>query len=219
MSIEAWAESLQGEVFNYWRDHYRDWEAGFRVFYGPVMEEPELLILGYQPGGGEGDFARDHLDRYSKGDFSPPDQHEYLTKTYRIARVMREKVLAGHEDLLENSVKSNAIFFRAKDIDQWQRVPDEKRREMEKYSLSKVEEMIERLNPNAILVEGMATWDLLRSRLGFEGECLVRRSNARLLCRSEQERPAFVGIIHPSTRVSDENWQKTRSKLLPLLRQ
>ena len=89
---------------------------------------------------------------------------------------------------------------------------------MEEFSLDKVEEMVERLNPKSVLVEGMATWDLLRSHLGFDDECKVRRTNARLLCVSKNQDPIFTGIIHPSTRVSDENWARVRSELLPLLK-
>jgi hypothetical protein len=218
MSVEKWAESLEEDVFNYWKQNHRDWKGGFRVFYGPVFAEPELLILGYQPGGDPEDFERDHLDRLSNGDFSPPERHEYLTSDYTIARRMRRKVLKDHNELLAESVKSNAIFFRAKDIDRWKGIPGSKRRDMEEFSLDKVEEMVERLNPKSVLVEGMATWDLLRSHLGFDDECKVRRTNARLLCVSKNKDPIFTGIIHPSTRVSDENWARVRSELLPLLK-
>lgn len=217
MSVEEWAESLEEDVFNYWKQNHKDWKGGFRVFYGPVSAEPELLILGYQPGGDPEDFKRDHLDRLSNGDFSPPERHEYLTSDYTIARRMRRKVFKGDNEILSRSVKSNVIFFRAKNMDRWKRVPNEKRRDMENFSLQKVEEMIETLNPKSILVEGMATWDLLKSRFDFEDECRVRRSNARLLCVSEGQDPIFTGIIHPSTRVSDENWARVRSELLPLL--
>lgn len=218
MTVCEWAESLEEEVFNYWKQNHNDWEGGFRVFYGPVFPEPELLILGYQPGGDPEDFERHHLDRLSNGDFSPPENHEYLENDYTIARRMREKVLKGENDLLVESVKSNAIFFRARDIDRWKGVPKEKRQDMENFSLQKVEEMVEALNPNSVLVEGMATWDLLKSRFDFEDECKVRRSNARLLCVSTNKNPTFTGIIHPSTRVSDKNWAKVRSELLPILK-
>lgn len=218
MTVEEWAESLEEEVFNYWKQNHEDWKGGFRVFYGPVSAEPELLILGYQPGGDPEDFKRDHLDRLSNGDFSPPDRHEYLTSDYTIARRMRRKVFKDDNEILSRSVKSNAIFFRAKNIARWKRVPDEKRRDMEKFSLQKVEEMIKTLNPKSVLIEGMATWDLMKSYFDFEDECIVRRSNARLLCVSEHQDPIFTGIIHPSTRVSDENWARVRSELLPLLK-
>lgn len=117
---EGWAESFQEEVFRYWK-----W--GFRVFYGPVFPNPDLLILGFQPGGGPEDFLEHHLDRYERGDFSVPQEHEYLIENYRIARQMRDKVLNGNKNILENSIKSNIIFFRAPDISRWENLPDEKK--------------------------------------------------------------------------------------------
>lgn len=219
MSADEWAESLEERVFNYWKQNHADWKGGFRVFYSPVFAEPKILILGYQPGGDPGDFERDHRDRLSNGDFSPPENHEYLTNDYTLARRMRRKVFKDNNDILSESVKSNAIFFRAKSMDRWKQVPQEKRREMENFSLQKIEEMIETLNPEFVLLEGIATWDLLKSHFGFEGECRVRRSNARLLCVSENTDPTFTGIIHPSARVSDENWARVRSELLPLLKE
>jgi len=219
MDIDQWAESLQQDVYDYWKNNHRDWEGGFRVFYGPVFSEPDVLILGFQPGGEPEDFARDHLVRYQDGDFSVPDTNEYLKNDYRIAKQMRTKVFDGHQDILEQSIKSNIIFFRAKDLDMWDEVPKAKREGMEAFSLKKVDEMIETLNPNTVLIEGMKTWDLIKSRVGFSDECLARRSNARLLCVSEDQDPTFVGIIHPSTHVSDENWSKVSTELIPVLTQ
>lgn len=219
MDIDQWAESLQQDVYDYWKNNHRDWEGGFRVFYGPVFSEPDVLILGFQPGGEPEDFARDHLARYQDGDFSVPDTNEYLKNDYRIAKQMRTKVFDGHQYILEQSIKSNIIFFRAKDLDTWGEVPKAKREDMEAFSLKKVDEMIETLNPNTVLIEGMKTWDLIKSRVGFSDECLARRSNARLLCVSEDQDPTFVGIIHPSTHVSDENWSKVSTELIPVLTQ
>jgi len=219
MNYDQWAESLQKDVYDYWKENHRDWEAGFRVFYGPVFSEPEVLILGFQPGGPPGDFARDHLDRYQDGDFSVPDTNEYLKNDYRIAKQMRTKVFEGHQNILKQSIKSNVIFFRAKDLDTWAEVPKAERKEMESFSLKKVDEMIETLDPNTVLIEGMKTWDLIKSRVGFNDECLARRSNARLLCVSEDQDRTYVGIIHPSTRVSDENWSKVKTELIPILTQ
>ncbi|MFP9193173.1 hypothetical protein ACLI4Q_16180 [Natrialbaceae archaeon A-CW1-1] len=217
MSPEEWAESFQEDVFNYWKNEQKDWEWGFRVFYGPVFYRPEVLILGFQPGGSRNDFHRDHFDRYNNGDFEVPERHEYLTKKYRIAKVMRNKVFKDRKELLSETVKSNVIFFRAKDENVWDSAPDEKRQEMENFSLRKIEEMIDTLEPKVVLAEGMRTWDILGSQIGFRGECRVRRSNARLLCVSDDQTRTYAGIIHPSTHVSDEDWKKVRSELFNVI--
>lgn len=88
---------------------------------------------------------------------------------------------------------------------------------MERFSLNKTEEMIEVLDPKVILFEGILTWERMKSHMGFHGECKARRPNARLCCVSKELEPKYVGIIHPSTHVSDENWEKVRSVLFPVL--
>lgn len=217
MQVKEWGESIQEEVYEEWKSQFKEHNPGFRVFYGPVFPEPEILILGYQPGGDPGDFARDHLERYENGDFSLPEQNEYETKNYEFASRIREKIFNDRQNYLSESIGSNAIFFRSESIKKWKEVPIGRRREMEEFSINKVKEMIDVLNPKRVLILGMGTWDFLRSQLKFHSSCEVRRPNARLLCTSATEDPNYVGVIHPSGRVSNNDWEQIRSELWPLM--
>src|SRR5438874_13767284 len=78
--ITSWAQKLTSEVYLTWQTKYGYWENGFKVFYSPVKNQPNLLIIGYQPGGDQADFAREDKHPFENGDFRLPSNNLYSTK-------------------------------------------------------------------------------------------------------------------------------------------
>lgn len=214
---DRWAEQMQQEVYEYWNENHGEWDHGVKIFYGPVDESSEILILGYQPGGKASSFPPDQ-ERFEAGDFSVPDEHEYVYTDWDIAREMRS-LFGENRELLAQSVKSNVNFFRAPDMDYWKyKFPKGKRSEAESYCLNHIDTMIDRLNPSVIICEGISTWDNLKNHRQFTSENCEYRGQSRLVCTSQDCEPKVIGLMHPSgARISREDKQRIRENLLNTL--
>lgn len=218
MTLNQWAESLQEEVYEWWKENHSDYERGFRVFGSPVVPNPEILFLGFQPGGGKSDFNEYELKKFKNGDFTLPTTHEYISQPYPQAKTMGQAVFEDNTEFLENTIKSNVIFFRAEGTDDWKTVSKERRKQLQQYSLSKVDQIVDKVEPNTIFAEGIDTWNILKSRYDFTGECIARTDDHRVAFIAEESQPRFAGMVHPSYRGStDEDWKIVRNELLPRL--
>jgi len=200
-TLSEWAERVQRETYEFWKENYQDYTPGFQVWYGPVNESKTTLILGIQPGGGERDFTTDR-DRFNKGDFSLHKQHDYLTSDYNLASATRRVV---PEEIIRQSVKTNLNFFRAPNEANWATSMDaDSRRDIEEYCIQRVNELVQLLNPDLIITEGTASvYDKLRSMWEFSTDTerthQVGNREERLYCVSQDRDRAIVGLKHPSS--------------------
>ncbi len=215
--IEAWAENLTKEVYLEWKNKHSFWKQGFKVFYSPVRANPKIIILGYNPGGNELSFTSDK-NKFENGDFSMPNTHEYFDKNYLLAQKMRN-FFEQDSNLLNNGVKINLIFFRSKNIKEWNLNPH--RIKMEKFCFNKLVEIINVLKPKIILVEGIKTYDILKTILGgFKNESNIQRKHSRLISISNWKNILMFGIVHPSgARISSADWQKIKSNFYEQIRE
>jgi|GEM_PF-551058 len=203
MTIEVWAENLVGEVANEWRSlkgMYTFWESGFSVFYSPVYSNPDLMIIGYNPGGGKNAFNESEAMRI-------PSDHEYFVENYRLANMMKTifgKI--GKIDLLEKSVKCNLIFFRSTNKNEFMSINEKTRKEMEAFCFKQIKEIIVRLNPKLIITEGMQTYDVLLKLLQeppLEIHCLpeiskLGENGRRAYCSGDCDIMKLIGVLHLS---------------------
>ncbi|MFA9503762.1 hypothetical protein ACERIM_13430 [Natrinema sp. H-ect1] len=188
MSHEEWAAEVQRDVWEYWDQEHDDWPYGVKTFYSPVHAETDLLILGFQPGG-------DGKSSEHDGDFSTPDTHHYVNSDWDLAEEM-QKLFSEHEEVLNNSVASNVIFFRSPDIDKWDALPSDRRLAIEKFCWNHIEELIYRVDPNVILTVGIRTFDKVIDRLDLESKVLEKRGRERLVVSSAESSPQIVGTMH-----------------------
>jgi hypothetical protein len=218
LNLDEWAQGVQREVFEFWKQQHSDHEQGVKIFYSPIKENPNTLFLGFNPGGSS--FGL--YDVFSNGDFSLPSEHEYLTEDYKLARKMRNKIFPDNPDLLLDSVALNYIYFRTQNSDIWDNIDQEMRSDMKSFCREKTQQIINKLQPDNIVVFGIRTWDEMQSIYGFETAETYHRhsqSDQRLLCISEQKEPQFAGFCHPSSQFSPSNneFKELRERLVPLL--
>lgn len=211
---------MQRDVYQHWKTSHSDYKRGIKLFYSPVKYRPKLLIVGFQPGGDAGSFQ--YLrEQFEAGDFEPPEQHEYLYSGYDLAGVMRNDLFENAHDILEDSVALNEIFFRAPSESAWRSdLPRDRRKQMEEFCHSKVDEIIEKIQPQNILFFGIKTWKDMQKRYGFETEerqYRISRSNHRLFITSESDSPQYFGISHPTSdkvRLSSDEKARLRELLV-----
>ena len=214
MTHKKWATKVQREVYEHWKESHNDWEHGVKIFYSPVHSQTDLLILGFQPGGcGKG---KEH-SRFERGDFTPPEQHFYITEGWDLAKEMRD-LFDGHKDVLSNSVASNIVFFRAPNTGEWDGLDKSRRTSIEDFCLEYIEELVDRVNPEMILTVGLRTFDKVAGRMGLDKEVVLSRSNGRLLAASDESAPKVVGMIHlTGARISTDDKSRLYMKTQELL--
>jgi hypothetical protein len=198
--INEWGENLTQDVYQHWlnwRDGYSFSKSGFSVFYSRPNPNPDLLILGFNPGGDESAFRKDYDSH-----LPPEGFHDYFQEAngdYPLAKKMRKLFEdIGKTPTLRKSVKLNLIFFRSSHVNQWKQIEKPLRQEMEKYCFRKVEEAIRILQPRFILTEGIQTFQILKSILpGTSDPKFEPGSRGRaIFAKSIFEETPLLGIIH-----------------------
>lgn len=154
MDYTPWVKNLYQETNTLWYNHSEKSDSGYAIFYSPVNQESkDFLIIGYNPGENEVDFDMSkQLDA--------PAKHEYLQGNYRLAQIMRDKILPTDILPIKETIKLNLIFFRTKNDIEY--IP----KDFIKFSFEKTKEIIEVLKPKLIITEGLETYYQLISLLG-----------------------------------------------------
>ena len=217
MDIQKWAEEIQKDVWNEWKRNYNFIEAGFKVFFGPVVKNPKMMIITLNPGGGKERFENEDKPNFENGDFSPPKINAYISspKPGPMSRNMR-MFFSERMDLLENSVAFTSTFFRSKNLKELKKSMEKyKFLEMEYFCSKKVKNIIETLEPKFIFVGGIRTYRKLREVLGLFDEEDYIRSNDRLIAiKSRWNGIKIFTTIHPTgARVKKEDKLKIKELL------
>ncbi len=177
-------------------------DLGFRVLYSPPLPRPEILFLGFQPGGRLGEALESQRLGHREG---WPTFSDYATADWLLARRMRS---IWPIDVINRSVGMNAIFFRAPSIKDWNSLPAVVRLAAEEFSARHVAGLIQLLSPRRIVVIGLGTFDRLT-----HGEALVRGYRKQVLIKEGRlwGRPAY-GVVHLSgARIAREDLNTIRS--------
>ncbi|MDB4983834.1 MAG: hypothetical protein JWM20_13 [Patescibacteria group bacterium] len=221
-NINAWAENLQKEVYEKFQNNYKFWKPGIKIFYSPVIENPELMIISYQPGGGEENFNQEDKIPFEKGDFSLRKFNSYSVDDYAMSRKMKDFFdFEKGSEMLEKSVVTPLIFFRASSVNFWKKENTKADRlEIEKFCFEKTKKIIERLKPKKILVLGIDTYKNLKKYVldPITQEQIIfaqKNSNARMVLTAKYGNSKVFAISHPTgSRISKEDWNSMKNLFL-----
>lgn len=189
---------------------------GFAVFYSPFNRNPDLMIIGHNPGIGNNDGEFDW-----KREATIPDVHDYIRMEYRLA-IKQNRLWTEMDrlEILQNSVKINLLFFRSQNIAEWNGIEKEIRKPLEDFCIDKVKEIIEHLKPKKILCEGVGTFDIFINRVlkpKTQPLEIRNRENKRLFISAiYNDDFDIIGIPHPTGAwgISPEDWKIIKEKLL-----
>lgn len=231
MDLNQWSDSLLRETYNKWSSlegKYEFWKSGFAVFYSPVYENPDLMIIGYNPGGDSDTFNE-------KEALLIPEEHEYFKWNYPLAKKMRETIFnkINKTDLLRKSIKLNLIFFRSNNKKCFTSISREVRKDIEQFCHGKVREIIIPTKPKIVIAEGIITYDKLKLILKqqpfeFKAEterCSLGNNGRRIYCNIEACKKIdsdvycsgymfLSGLLHLSgARPSENEFRTIRERL------
>jgi len=190
-------------------------QNGFAVFYSPFNRNPDLMIIGHNPGKGKDDGKFNWKD-----EATIPDVHDYIKMEYSLA--IRQNNLwneMGRLEILRKSIKINLLFFKSKNIAEWNSVEEEIRKPLENFCIDKVKEIIEHVKPKKILCEGVGTFDIFINRVlktkAQPGE-IRNHKNKRLFISAIYNDVYIIGIPHPTGArgISREDLKIIREKLI-----
>lgn len=132
---------------------------GYRILYGPPRPCPDILFIGFQPGG----RIQDALNGLAEGQHTLwPSRFEFAAASWPLARAIRK--IFSVEDL-DRCTGLNLVFFRAPSMTTWRQIARPVRKELERFSLEKCEEITKALRPRIILVIGLGTFKSLAQGL------------------------------------------------------
>ena len=214
VNLTPWAENLTKEVFLEWKTKYSFWKQGFKVFYGPLMINPELMIISLNPGGSEKSFINENYLAYKKGNFSIPLENEYVKMDKPFANKIKE-FFQGYENILKNSVVITVLLFRSIGMKEWKKEnPKNTRLSMEDYAYDKVKTIITKIKPKKILVIGMGTFKRLKDNNIIpitNEEILDSFGTVGKIKIAKMNQTSIIAIPHLSgVRISDENNNKIK---------
>lgn len=193
-----WLKTLYDNTREIWEKNGKS-SSGYAIFYSPVATNPELLIIGYNPGGDESSFVEipEH----------PPAEHDYITGNYPMANRMRYIFQsAGILPLLENSVKTNLYFFRSNNASGIKDLSED----MKEFCLSQTKQIIDTLTPRMILVEGFETFSEVLKLLRSEQSREIPLNGRVVMLVSDYKGIKLLGIPHPTGArgLTNEHWKE-----------
>ena len=207
MDMDEFSQTIIDQVHEKWRNlerykqtKYGIWDCGFSVLYSPLRANADLMILGFNPGGDEKAFK-------VEDQIKVPRSHSYIPRDkqcdYPLAKKMRG-LFEGKMHLLEESVKANLIPFRSPNKPAWYAIDPNLRTDLECFSRDIVQQLLERVQPRIVLMEGTQTFDLFcqwfKEKIIPGDENPLRGTrNRRLFCRARMiDERQVIGIIHLS---------------------
>lgn len=108
--LETFTKGMYQRVNSKWNQHRLDLatgECGFSVLSGPPIYQPDLMIIGENPGYGAGDHGP-HIE-----DTWPVKSHIEDAEWPLAVRLRNIFENAGLTSVLRNSIQTNFLFFKS----------------------------------------------------------------------------------------------------------
>ncbi|MBN1636248.1 MAG: hypothetical protein JW920_07025 [Deltaproteobacteria bacterium] len=217
--MDAWVADFNKDVYEMWlslKGDYAFWDKGFDVFFSPVKRKPRFMFVGFNPRG-EAEAFHSMTQHYQSGNFTTHMVHEY---EYNFAMHCKKfnsisgwKAYLGEDNfwaVIQDSIKANLVFFRSSNNKEW-RDPEKMNRKVRKvlrtYCYAKDRQMIDRIQPEVILVEGLLPYDILKKHVCrdfkqqevFYGKNQKNNKSRRIYARGSNGNTTIIAVPHPGS--------------------
>jgi len=159
--FNEWGKEKHREILKLWEMHFSNHLSGFELFTSPLRENASVVIIGYNPGGGDRNATKlnSYMTRFvtNPPDFSLPDNGHYEEgeRNYIIANKVRRFFFAGKRHLLPDAVETNRFFLRTEDKEHHRNIirsaGQEAQAEYRQFCRDTIRELIIRSTTDAVL--------------------------------------------------------------------
>ncbi len=200
----------------------------YSIFYSSIQRSA-LLILGWNPGGNPATWDESQL---ASNSFYENGEHEYVDCHYKLALAMRGFLMASlglsTPQEIRSIPKSNLIFRRSTGQGSLSLSARAALDECRPF----VQELVSRVSPSHIILEGMTTLDEFGASYCSEvsrdvdGASVVTPNGARkariyradsAVVRCLDRRVTLVGVGHPSKFAGRREWKEVVQRAKGLL--
>ena len=159
--VDALCRKIYQEVSNFDPiSNALSYDIGFEILMGKPFYEPHVLFIGYQPGDGNMSPLQAREAGYER-DWVSEEKCQFATESWMLARKIRSIFGDNNLHILERCVGINALYIRAKNINEYNTVFDYKSRKIIKsFCKAQNEKIIKAIKPNKIIVLGFGTMDI-----------------------------------------------------------
>ena len=162
---------------------------GFKIFNSPPVSRPEILFIGYQPGGGDAEWR---YERSRESHKIWPSEVEYRVASWALAVNIRE-IFSNTEVDLRKTVGMNALFVRAPSVEVFKsKFSKLERDNIKNFCIEEAKSIVKFLQPKIIVAIGLGTLDLF----GKSKPDLVGARNRQLAATGSIEGIKTLGVIH-----------------------
>ncbi len=203
--LDAYCQQVYQRIKRAWLDmppSFTTKECRFSILYGPPIFNPDIMIIGTNPGYNPADLYDAEIDTW-------PSENEYWIKNWPLAKKLRKFFsAAGIEHVLKKSVGTNFLFFKSRAIESdskglcWGDNPIKLRKDLEEICLTEVRRLVDKVQPKLIVVLGFGVFDkycIVSQDVHSPTGDVIGRSGT--FCGVNT-----IGIKHPTgARVSDAN--------------
>ena len=168
-TIQKEAKVLHEEILEVCKldAHINEWYKGCQIYFSPIVEYPDVMFLGINPGQG---FSKNDSEHKRVEKFEPLEMNEYLQHSYTLAdswkRIFRDDL--NKDAALINSFKTNMFFWATKGETELNKFLGALNRYNDKlgdrcvFQARKwIKTMITELSPGVLIVEGKSALDNL----------------------------------------------------------
>lgn len=216
--VRAHALALYERVNAKWAEHGPSifgGACGFSVLSGPPHFQPELMIIGSNPGFGADDTTPHVEDTW-------PENTYIVDADWSLARKLRSIFIdAQRQHVLLGAIQTNFLFFKSSSLGTdgqypWRTVERSLRTELERWCANEMQDLVRVLAPRMILILGLAAFDQHASN----AETVLKdgAGKRRLLMRGQLGESVALGILHPTgCRVTSADWNRVSAYLASTL--
>ena len=183
---------------------------GFKILNAPPLFQPRVLFVGYQPAGGDNEFE---WETARGSDKHWPPKCEYATENWKLAKQMRRMF---EQKFLEQCVGTNAIFLRFPSVDDYKRTYNKNRREeIERFCLDRVDRIIEAIDPQKIVAIGFGTLKLFGASVNDITNEKMNEKRRTLTRKGKIANRTAIATLHLSgAHISNFDLNRIRDRIL-----
>lgn len=164
--LTQWGEDIQKEIFEMWKEHFKEYSIGVQPFTSPLPEDADVICVGYNPGALKSTKRpTKETKRFQTGDFSLPKNGDYAQgrSDYDTAENLRKYLFKDHLPFLDGkSIETNLYHLRGTQSDDHDKIQSKVDKEVwesyEQFCVKTFLDLVQKVQPEVIVMFALGTY-------------------------------------------------------------